>query len=194
MPGLTTRQMPGQPGAAAPTANGYPGLSLAPVEDQQSRAPSEMSSSGQEMVVKPSSSTHLASKGFSEENDRESMRSFRNGSNERNGSRPGLSRAKSDFGPRREDTAASVDEDAQSSTDGEFRIRHGWESQLTSEEYNNLLNSVRSMSSGYFSCTAIFVLTSLRPSSCITRTRSTRPEATLRMRFSLYKNGACAIG
>lgn len=58
--------------------------------------------------------------------------------------RPGLQRAKSDFGPRlqREESADSADEVA--STDGTFKIRHGWQDQLTSEEYNDHLTSVRS--------------------------------------------------
>ena len=58
--------------------------------------------------------------------------------------RPLMLRTKSDFGPRREDMADSADEDLGSSADGDFKIRHGWESQLTSEEYNNLLTSVSS--------------------------------------------------
>jgi regulator-associated protein of mTOR len=30
------------------------------------------------------------------------------------------------------------------SMDGQFKIRHGWDDQLNSEEYSNLLTSVRS--------------------------------------------------
>lgn len=56
-------------------------------------------------------------------------------------------RAKSDFGPRRqhqeEPSAESTDESG--SIDGHFKIRHGWDDQLNSEEYNNLLTSVRSI-------------------------------------------------
>lgn len=57
--------------------------------------------------------------------------------------RPSLSRAKSDFGPRGvpEPPPDSVDE--ASSVDGHFKIRHGWEDQLNSDEYNNILTSVR---------------------------------------------------
>jgi regulator-associated protein of mTOR len=57
-------------------------------------------------------------------------------------------RAKSDFGPRRhhqeEQSAESPDEDT--TVDGHFKIRHGWDDQLNSEEYNNLLTSVRTAS------------------------------------------------
>jgi regulator-associated protein of mTOR len=55
--------------------------------------------------------------------------------------RPSMLRAKSDFGPRHEiDAPESVDE--ASSADENFKIRHGWDDQLNSEEYNNLLTSV----------------------------------------------------
>ncbi|KAF2476312.1 WD repeat-containing protein-like protein mip1 [Lindgomyces ingoldianus] len=53
--------------------------------------------------------------------------------------RPSLLRAKSDFGPRLQEAADSADE--ASSADGNFKIRHGWDDQLNSEEYNNLLTS-----------------------------------------------------
>ncbi|KAF2752340.1 hypothetical protein M011DRAFT_415696 [Sporormia fimetaria CBS 119925] len=58
--------------------------------------------------------------------------------------RPSMMRAKSDFGPRhqhrrQESAAESLDEAP--STDGNFKIRHGWDDQLNSEEYNNLLTS-----------------------------------------------------
>jgi regulator-associated protein of mTOR len=54
--------------------------------------------------------------------------------------RPGLLRARSDFGPRRSAPPESTDE---GSVDGHFKIRHGWDDQLNSEEYSNLLTSVR---------------------------------------------------
>jgi regulator-associated protein of mTOR len=56
--------------------------------------------------------------------------------------RPGLLRAKSDFGPRREEVGKGDDEN-KTSDSGEWGIRHGFENQLVSEEYNNLLNAVR---------------------------------------------------
>ena len=55
--------------------------------------------------------------------------------------RPKLPRAKSDFGPRR-DEQKTTDDESRTSVDGEWGIRHGFETQLVSEEYNNLLNSV----------------------------------------------------
>ncbi|EOD44046.1 regulatory associated protein-mtor [Neofusicoccum parvum] len=60
-----------------------------------------------------------------------------------NGSAPGrplMLRAKSDFGPRHNEQQVR-DEDELESGDAEWTIRHGWESQLTSEEYQNLLSS-----------------------------------------------------
>ncbi|KAF2021913.1 WD repeat-containing protein-like protein mip1 [Aaosphaeria arxii CBS 175.79] len=57
-------------------------------------------------------------------------------------SRPSLARAKSDFGPRRNASPAPdppAEED--DTSDGHFKIRHGWDDQLNSEEYNNLLTS-----------------------------------------------------
>lgn len=70
--------------------------------------------------------------------------------NSRNGSRnpspappqgrPGLQRAKSDFGPRREEVNRVGDESE--TKDGEWGLRHGFETQLESEEYNRLLESV----------------------------------------------------
>jgi regulator-associated protein of mTOR len=65
-----------------------------------------------------------------------------NASNGPAAGRPLILRAKSDFGPRRDDRPESADDEVGSSIDGEFKIRHGWETQLTSEEYNNLLTSV----------------------------------------------------
>jgi regulator-associated protein of mTOR len=55
--------------------------------------------------------------------------------------RPGLLRARSDFGPRR--TSAPPESTDGGSVDGHFKIRHGWDDQLNSEEYSNLLTSVR---------------------------------------------------
>lgn len=56
--------------------------------------------------------------------------------------RPGLQRAKSDFGPRREEAAKTSDEEGHVGKEGEWGIRHGYETQLESEEYNRLLESV----------------------------------------------------
>lgn len=55
--------------------------------------------------------------------------------------RPKLHRAKSDFGPRREENK-NGDDESRTSGEGEWGIRHGFETQLVSEEYNNLLTSV----------------------------------------------------
>ncbi|KKY25223.1 putative torc1 growth control complex subunit [Diplodia seriata] len=49
-------------------------------------------------------------------------------------------RAKTDLGPRHHERQVQ-DEDEPEHGDGEWTIRHGWESQLTSEEYQNLLSS-----------------------------------------------------
>lgn len=58
-----------------------------------------------------------------------------------NSGRPSLARAKSDFGPRQ---PAQLQEPAEEgSVDGHFKIRHGWDDQLNSEEYSNMLTSVR---------------------------------------------------
>jgi regulator-associated protein of mTOR len=59
-----------------------------------------------------------------------------------NSGRPGLLRAKSDFGPRQPvQSHDTTPEDG--SVDGHFKIRHGWDDQLNSEEYSNMLTSVR---------------------------------------------------
>jgi regulator-associated protein of mTOR len=54
--------------------------------------------------------------------------------------RPGLLRARSDVGPR--PSAAPPESADGGSVDGHFKIRHGWDDQLNSEEYSNLLTSV----------------------------------------------------
>jgi regulator-associated protein of mTOR len=64
-------------------------------------------------------------------------------SNGTSSGRPGLMRAKSDFGPRR--ASAAPESTDEGSVDGHFKIRHGWDDQLNSEEYSNLLTSVRSI-------------------------------------------------
>ena len=58
-----------------------------------------------------------------------------------NSHRPSLARAKSDFGPRQPAQPQEPTDD--SSVDGHFKIRHGWDDQLNSEEYSNMLTSVR---------------------------------------------------
>jgi hypothetical protein len=76
--------------------------------------------------------------------DNDSRRGSRNASPAAIGTRrPGLLRAKSDFGPRREEVVRSDDE-SKTSDGGEWGIRHGFETQLVSEEYNSILNAVRS--------------------------------------------------
>lgn len=57
--------------------------------------------------------------------------------------RPGLQRAKSDFGPRREEVNRGGEE--AETKEGEWGLRHGFETQLESEEYNRLLESVRTL-------------------------------------------------
>lgn len=54
--------------------------------------------------------------------------------------RPSMLRAKSDFGPRQ--PAHAPESNDENSVDGHFKIRHGWDDQLNSEEYSNLLTSV----------------------------------------------------
>ncbi|KAI4713375.1 hypothetical protein J4E89_002355 [Alternaria sp. Ai002NY15] len=53
--------------------------------------------------------------------------------------RPSMLRAKSDFGPRH--PALPPESTDEGSVDGHFKIRHGWDDQLNSEEYSNLLTS-----------------------------------------------------
>ena len=65
----------------------------------------------------------------------------RSASNGAQSARPGLMRARSDFGPRH--PALPPESADEGSTDGQFKIRHGWDDQLNSEEYSNLLTSVR---------------------------------------------------
>jgi regulator-associated protein of mTOR len=57
--------------------------------------------------------------------------------------RPGLLRARSDFGPRHSVPAPESVQEGSVDVDGHFKIRHGWDDQLNSEEYSNLLTSVR---------------------------------------------------
>lgn len=56
--------------------------------------------------------------------------------------RPGLSRAKSDFGPRRDDHAKHEDTDSKHSGEAEWSIRHGFDTQLASEDHAQLLTEV----------------------------------------------------
>ncbi|KIW01014.1 uncharacterized protein PV09_07531 [Verruconis gallopava] len=61
-----------------------------------------------------------------------------------NGGRPALVRAKSDFGPRREESQSKIlglSDESESGREGEWGLRHGFETQLESEEYNRLLES-----------------------------------------------------
>ena len=56
--------------------------------------------------------------------------------------RPMLLRAKSDFGPRRDDHGKGDETESKASTEGEWGIRHGFDTQLASEDYNHLLTEV----------------------------------------------------
>ncbi|OAG06716.1 WD repeat-containing protein-like protein mip1 [Paraphaeosphaeria sporulosa] len=68
--------------------------------------------------------------------------SSRRPSSTRSFSRPQMLRARSDFGPRHfETTPSDSGADEAGSVDGHFKIRHGWDDQLNSEEYNQLLTS-----------------------------------------------------
>ncbi|KAL5401128.1 hypothetical protein PMIN03_011797 [Paraphaeosphaeria minitans] len=68
--------------------------------------------------------------------------SSRRPSSTRTFSRPQMLRAKSDFGPRHfETTPSDSGADEAASVDGHFKIRHGWDDQLNSDEYNQLLTS-----------------------------------------------------
>lgn len=73
---------------------------------------------------------------------RSTLRSTSNGAQ---GKRPSLSRAKSDIGPRHLPDPSDDDEDDDldngPSAEPNFKIRHGWDDQLNSEEYNHLLTS-----------------------------------------------------
>lgn len=81
--------------------------------------------------------------------------------------RPTLLRAKSDFGPRRLTDADSADSDSKTSDETEWGIRHGFATQLVSEEYNHVLTSVRRQ-------TLQDVANHYRTSSSTSPTRSTR--------------------
>jgi regulator-associated protein of mTOR len=93
-------------------------------------------------AMRPSSSSavHLRNRSSAETNGH-TLGTLQTRSNGALVKRPSMLRAKSDFGPRHEpDPPESVDE--ASSADENFKIRHGWDDQLNSEEYNNLLTSV----------------------------------------------------
>jgi regulatory associated protein of mTOR len=90
----------------------------------------------------PNGFTHINRSATQVFTNQESRRGSRNASPVGLPPRPGLLRAKSDFGPRREELTRNGDDESKASNDGEWGIRHGFETQLESEEYNNLLNSV----------------------------------------------------
>jgi hypothetical protein len=62
--------------------------------------------------------------------------------------RPGLQRAKSDFGPRGQGRENVGNGEEGRRKEGEWGLRHGFETQLESEEYNRLLESVSGASYG----------------------------------------------
>ena len=63
--------------------------------------------------------------------------------------RPKLLRAKSDFIPRRDHSPRGEDSDSKASGETEWGIRHGFESQLAPEEWNNLISASCHTSSWY---------------------------------------------
>jgi regulatory associated protein of mTOR len=56
--------------------------------------------------------------------------------------RPRLLRSKSDFGPRQQNKQSDGDAQTEDSGDSSWRMRHGFETQFTSEEYLNLVDEV----------------------------------------------------
>lgn len=117
--------------------------------------------------------------------------SLRRPSSTRTFSRPQMLRAKSDFGPRHfETTPSDSGAEEAASVDGQFKIRHGWDDQLNSEEYNQLLTSVGSARRRI----GMLGANDRSLSSCIIRRRNTRPAAYQRARVARThsRNGACA--
>lgn len=107
-----------------------------------------------------------------------------------NSHRPSLARAKSDFGPRQPVQQPEEHTD-DVSVDGHFKIRHGWDDQLNSEEYSNMLTSVRCRE--HFGA-SFELTTSCRTSSCTIPTRNTKRAAIQRVKSAhrQSRNGACA--
>jgi hypothetical protein len=105
------------------------------------------------------------------------------------GARPGLIRAKSDFGPRRDENRANDDSDSKHSAETEWGIRHGFDTQLASEDYNHLLTEARIPNSEM-----AHMLTMNRTSSSISRTRSMSRAADQKGKgyknLLFFKNGA----
>lgn len=98
--------------------------------------------------------------------------------------RPMMLRAKSDFGPRR-DEVKNEETESKASTEGEWGLRHGFDTQLASEDQTHMLHEVRLRHH-------VIALTNAgRTSSCTLLTRSTRMaaiQATPNNRMR-YKNG-----
>jgi regulatory associated protein of mTOR len=120
-------------------------------QEQRVARPAAASSTAPPPIQRPSSSHTL--------NPTSSVHDTRNGhvngSSSTAPAKPQLLRAKSDFGPRREEPADHRDDDSKSSLDGDFKIRHGFDSQLESADYNDMLNSVSSpsfRSGSYLKC------------------------------------------
>ncbi|KAH6620167.1 WD repeat-containing protein-like protein mip1 [Boeremia exigua] len=119
--------------AAPPFPN--PLASHAPVAmDQPPAAPRAARASQDTAVSRPSSSSAAAH--LDALSPTSTARPSLSASDSR---RPSLARAKSDFGPRQPAQPQEPADD--SSVDGHFKIRHGWDDQLNSEEYSNMLTS-----------------------------------------------------
>ncbi|ORY09191.1 raptor N-terminal caspase like domain-domain-containing protein [Clohesyomyces aquaticus] len=103
---------------------------------EQSFAPSEPQSPPDVPSARPSTSSAVP---WARSDSNGHMPATVRASSSASAVRPSFLRAKSDFGPRNPEHADSADE--ASSAEGNFKIRHGWDDQLNSEEYNNLLTS-----------------------------------------------------
>ncbi|OCK92917.1 uncharacterized protein K441DRAFT_662591 [Cenococcum geophilum 1.58] len=124
-----------------PSSNAAPGYNVVEREEQSTAPPDPPDSQGTTSRPRASSAGQPSTNRNASQMNGHTPSMEQNVSNGASAGRPLMLRAKSDFGSRREDAADSADEDIGSSADGDFKIRHGWESQLTSEEYNNLLTS-----------------------------------------------------
>lgn len=135
LPSANTRSHPNPLASHAPAPAGMNGsATTSPRHDFQHTQDMETTTSRPGSAISPNASPTST-------DIEEHARPVRPSSISTQGARPSFLRAKSDFGPRH--PSLTPDNAPEGSVDGHFKIRHGWDDQLNSEEYSNLLTSVR---------------------------------------------------
>ncbi|PVI06467.1 hypothetical protein DM02DRAFT_582168 [Periconia macrospinosa] len=137
----TTHEMPLLSGQTHPNPLASHAAPLATMDPPEDPSSTPLDSQTQLSATSARPSTASSSHRNHDETNGSARNTLRPSFNGAQNKRPSLSRAKSDIGPRHIPDPPSESLDDGGSAENNFKIRHGWDDQLNSEEYNHLLTS-----------------------------------------------------